>query len=821
MKQLLPAALTLLVLAGALIASFQDAGAKRAEPNEPVPQSVRAFGPVHPRISPDGETIVFSWQGAIWSVPRSGGMMRQLTEGSGYDIEPAFSPDGQQVAYLNSPGFSSGRVQIVDVQTGEAVKLPAPAVAVGKLFYHPDGSQLLGNFRLADRSIGLAWLNLQTGRLTPLLSPPQRVQRLSLSGDGTTIAYATTMDVPGQQTGNNGPQADLWQLPAAGGRPDKVTRFPNRIHDTCFVGTQRELLVVTDLGGAHYDLWKVPLDDPDRLARKLTFGQADEDRPSVSNDGRWLAFTDNRRGATELVVRDLFGGGDETAPITGREYLHPTGTLKLSTADDETGEPVTARVVVKSNAGQFHAPVGALYRVSTRGANCFFYCRGECVVELPAGEYTLSVQRGFEHRPVHREIQIEAGQTFETTLAVERWIDQPAQGWYGGENHIHANYGYGHWYSTPETMLDQCEGEGLSVCNFVVANSDTDGVFDREFFRGKPDRLSTDGTILYWNQEFRSTFWGHLTLVNLNQLVEPIFTGFQDTTNPWDAPTNSDIARATHRQNGLANYTHPTRSANDPYVGPYSAKGIPVDVALGNIDTMDINGGYPVATSVWYRLLNCGFRLPASAGTDCFLNRIRSRFPGADRVYVKLEGPLDYDKWVEGLRAGRSFVTNGPMLEFGVNNKPAGSTIELGSPGTIVVRASGGTQFSLTRGEVVFNGNVVATVPADAQGQVSFKQSVKIPGSGWLAFRVIGPAHADHHAGTIYAHTSPVYVSVDRQPTASPEAAAFFLKWIDRLEAEMRQRNRFPSNELRRHALSQIDAARDVYRGVVKRAQTR
>src|SRR3989454_12286574 len=96
-----------------------------------------------------------------------------------------------------------------------------------------------------------------------------------------------------------------------------------------------------------------------------------------------------------------------------------------------------------------------------------------------------------------------------------------------------------------------CEGEDLNVCNLMVANSDGDGVFDREFFRGRLDARSTSRTLLYWNQEFRSTIWGHMTFANLGQLVEPIFTGFKDTTNPWDVPTNADLAgRSEERRVG-------------------------------------------------------------------------------------------------------------------------------------------------------------------------------------------------------------------------------------------------------------------------------
>jgi len=99
------------------------------------------------------------------------------------------------------------------------------------------------------------------------------------------------------------------------------------------------------------------------------------------------------------------------------------------------------------------------------------------------------------------------------------------------------------WYQS--FCYSPLEGEGLNIANFMVANSDTDGVFDREFFRGAPDSQSGPHTILYWNEEFRATLWGHMTLLNLRYLVEPIFTGFKDTTHPWDVPTNADIADQT------------------------------------------------------------------------------------------------------------------------------------------------------------------------------------------------------------------------------------------------------------------------------------
>jgi hypothetical protein len=572
-------------------------------------------------------------------MPAAGGEMKRLTTGDGLDIEPTWSPDGKRIAYINSRNFASGALRIVNAEDGSSLSAPDGVQVSGKLAFHPEGKRVLGSFQASTLPGGeaLAWLDLGSGKISPVTDPPQPARRAALSSDGRWIAFATHRDVAGQQWGNDGPQADLWKVSADGGKSEKIVQFPARIHDLCWSANGERLVVTTDLGGAHYDLWQVPVADPLRGAKKLTFGQADEDRPSVSRDGRWLLYTDNREGCTALVRRDLRTGSEQTLTVASLDYEKPTGTLKLRTVDKATGHATVARVAILEKGGKFHAPPGAMYRID-RGVG-HFYCRDAAdwaILRLPAGEYQLRVYRGPEYRAVRKSVRIEPEKAAEVTVELERWIDAASLNLYSGENHIHANYGYGEWYNTPETMLLQCEGEDLNVCNFMVANSDGDGVFDRSFFRGRPDPLSKPRTVLYWNEEYRSTIWGHMTLVNLRQVVEPVFTGFKDTTNPYDVPTNADTADRTHRQGGLVNYTHAAYEPSDPYRGAYTAKGLPVDAALGKVDSVDLNNSYAAAVPLWYRLLNCGFRLPASAGTDCFLNRVVSRLPGSDRCYVHI-----------------------------------------------------------------------------------------------------------------------------------------------------------------------------------------
>ncbi|MGI8784005.1 MAG: CehA/McbA family metallohydrolase [Acidobacteriota bacterium] len=769
--------------------------------------SARAIGAIQPRISPDGTSIVVSYQGAIWRMARHGGKMKRLTSAVGFDSNPAWSADGKRIAY-----FGGSELRVIDAETGASIALSIKLQGSGKLYFHPDGRRVLGNFSQAP---GLSWVDLQIGTLTKVVKSTRRVDVFGLSPDGLRIVYRTTQDLDGEQDGYNGPQADVWVIPSDGGEAKKLLQFRSRIFDLWW--GREQLTVASDLGGAHNDLWTISLDDPSRVHR-ITSGQADEDSASTSADGRWLVYTDNREGATALVCRELETGAEQALPITRMEFGVPTGTLQIRLVEKGSGAPLTARVSIQQQDGKYFAPAGALYRIL--GNVEHFYAAGEADVTVPSGRYVIRAFRGTEYLEARAEVDVPVGARLAARLELERWTDPPARGWWGGESHIHANYGYGQWYNTPATMRLQIEGEGLNLANMVVANSDTDGIFDREFFRGEPDPVSSPRHVLYWNEEFRSTLWGHMTLYNLKRLVEPIMTGFKGTTNPWDVPTNADIADHAHQQGGHVNYTHPASNA-DPFLAAYSAKALPVDVALGKIDSLDINGSYDATVPLWHRLLNCGFRLPASAGTDVFLNRIRSRLPGGDRAYIHLDDSFSYDAWVKGLKTGRSFVTNGPMLEFTANGKSLGETLALAAPGQVRVQAKAHSAAPISRIEVVYNGVVVAeglpgAVERGAVGRgaaghsESLDQTLLIEKSGWLGARVYGSG--TYNAGTTQAHTSPIYVEVAGRRTSSKEDAAYFLEWIDRLEAKFVLRDRAPSPELRARVTRQLDDARAAFR---------
>lgn len=790
----------------------------------PLGQDWRAIGILEPQLSPDGMNIVGAFQGDIWRLPRNGGIMRRLTATASWDTSPTWSPDGKRIAFL-----SDFQPSIIDAESGSIILSPVassdatgategslkPIYGTGTLQFDQTGRRLLGFFgtTLESGSVRLSWFDPESRQIEPVhLKPEVNVNWFSLSPDGANILLSSNRDLIGEQGGSDGPKTDLWLVPAKGGEAHKVGEFPTRIY--CGAWQGGKLIAATDFGGAHQDLWEIPVNNPAVPARKLTFGQADETAPSVA--GGWLVYTDNQEGATALKLRALQTGEEETIRVTGLDFGRPIGRLHLRFVDKDTRREIAARVSLEDKTGARYAPPGSLYRgVDFR---LEFVSNGISEIAVPTGGYLLRAHHGPDFKAAETAVEVNAGKDTTVTVEIERWTDPAARGFYSGETHIHANYSSGVWYTTPENVVPLIEAEDLNVANFMVANSDSDGVFDREFFRGEPDPHSTPLHVLYWNEEFRATLWGHMTLLNLKHLVEPIFTGFLDTTNPWDIPTNAEIADHTHRQGGHVDYTHPAFDVKDLYIAAYAARELPVDVALGKIDSMGIiNNGpdtYTPCVELWYRLLNCGFRLPPSAGTDTFVNQIWGGLPGSSRSYVKIDGDFGYAAWIKGLQSGRSFVSNGPQLEF-----ESGREIILERPERRKFMARVTSPVPIDRFELIYNGEAIANGVLAPDGLSStIEQEVQLGRSGWLAVRAF--------AGDLQAHAAPIYVKIAGRPAGSRADAEYFLKWIDRLEAQLRERDRFPvataknqaDLDLRAQVASQLESARAVYRQIAVRS---
>ena len=215
--------------------------------------------------------------------------------------------------------------------------------------------------------------------------------------------------------------------------------------------------------------------------------------------------------------------------------------------------------------------------------------------------------------------------------------------------------------------------------------------------------------------------------------------------------------------------------------------------------------GMPLwAMDVYYRFLNCGFRLPVSAGSA---SGVKAAPFGYNRVCVKLDGPFSYDRWFRSLKAGRSVATNGPMLFLTVDGKEPGDVLPLAEKGrrSVRVHAQVSSRTPMDRLEVILNGKTIRSIEGSGKLEADF--TVDVGHSGWFAAR----AFEKPDRTVRFAHTSPVYVGAT--PARDPEALVRLREWID---AYVEQVKALPADSLnadqKEQWLSMCRRARDSYR---------
>jgi len=492
------------------------------------------------------------------------------------------------------------------------------------------------------------------------------------------------------------------------------------------------------------------------------------------------------------------------------------GWLDLATV--ENGEPAAARVSLHGSDGLGYAPgEGTLSRITWTAGDYSYYSQGRHRIRIPVGRAELEVVRGLEYKPIRREVEIRANETTELTVALERYVDMGAAGWWSGDVHIHTNYN-DHEFLTPEDVRTQALGEDLNVAHLMVANSSGAQIHDEQYFEGRPHRLSGPRSVLYWSEEMRNSgLYGHMCLSGIRELVKPLYTGFGDTPYSDHYPPNHAQALGAQRVGGVASYAHPGyRFTDNPQT--MSARELPVDLALGSVEAMDVmsNSNELAATPYWYRLLNSGLECAISAGSDSFTNRRHHWIPGGHRVYVQTEGALDYREWVAGYRAGRSFATNGPLIRFTVNGEGPGARLDLKAGDRLRVQAEAESAVPMERLEIVVNGEVVASsVPGEPAVQLEINEEIVLDGPVWIAARASGAFdRLLVNDSSLYAHTSPVYCYVDGKRYANPADGVFFTGWVDQLIEAVEGRGRFATEEHRREVVALFRQARDYYQKV-------
>lgn len=280
---------------------------------------------------------------------------------------------------------------------------------------------------------------------------------------------------------------------------------------------------------------------------------------------------------------------------------------------------------------------------------------GDFIVNFPPGKWRISIEHGNEYTPVTEIINIDSGKKELTkTFILERWINLPERGWYSGDVHVH--------HPTTKSAFKEylnafAKAQDLHLINILEQGNDHEIKGARQAGFGKKFREFKNNIWMISRQEDPSSTFGHIIGLNIEYLVRDT-----STYNYYDL-----VFKKLHLQPGAI-----TGFAHFSWNGCDLPRGFPWLVTTKEIDFVELLQFSKINTLDYYDYLNLGFRLTAAAGSD---------FPwgstiGEVRTLVYTGKNFTADTWFENLKAGHTFVTNGPALFFEADKKLPGSEIQ-------------------------------------------------------------------------------------------------------------------------------------------------
>lgn len=476
------------------------------------------------------------------------------------------------------------------------------------------------------------------------------------------------------------------------------------------------------------------------------------------------------------------------------------GWLELKIVDGATGERMAARIRVQDASGRFVVPANATeVRI---GTDVWFIADGTCRVQPAPGKVSIRAERGIEYRPVKLDLSYDARTAQSLMVSLRRWSDRKKSSYATGEDHLHVpadrlgamlaaeDLDFGNsltWWNGPN--LDVPQGPGNArLLTFGKWNSQAT-VLDAEVERA----------------------WGAVYLIGLRQAV---------SAAPERIRPNLPYVRFARGNGALICYQ-----------GGWSREVL-LDALLGLVDVVNVCNnnfhrykfqprqqysnllavdGFPeypntaegmmlMNTDTYYRLLNCGLRIAAGAGSA---TGAKTTPVGYNRSYVRVPGVATLTKFIEGWRAGHNFVTNGPMLSLTVDRQfQPGDELRLGAGGRKVrIRAGARCDQPLRSLEIVINGDVVERARSDASAEtLQLEHTADLSHGAWIAARATaedrflsdeelsayastpGTLRGEQPCRLRFGHTSPVYVTVGGSGARVERSVAEARRMLDAFE---------------------------------------
>lgn len=520
----------------------------------------------------------------------------------------------------------------------------------------------------------------------------------------------------------------------------------------------------------------------------------------------------------------------------------PTTKLTGTIVDLKSGEPLPARLSVRSSTGKWHVVKTA----STAGSALEYRkLRGTkslevhttlsahpFVVELPPGKYTFVAERGKEYHTTTKIVDV-GTDPVAIQLGLRRWTDMAALGWFSGDTHVHRTLD-----ELPNVMLAEDLNVALPLTQWVTKSDTPPTKGDKNTDGGGPPKLiRIDDTHVVWplNTEYEI-----FTVGPKRHTLGAVFILNHRQPFELGTPPVAPIAQEARRQKAILDLDKhswpwslmlvPTMKVDlfeltnnhvwrtDFHFKRFRAGALPefLDVETDD-EGMTERGWVDFGFGTYYALLNCGFRMRPTAGTASGVHPVSLGF-GRVYVYAPTKGKLDYGQWIKGLDAGNSFITTGPMLPLRFNKQLPGHTFSVKAGETPSCKITGAAESArpLSKIEIIVNGEVRSRVKPlnrkTAKGGFTspLDISLELDGSSWVAVR----CESELPNGRFrFAHTAPVHFDVAGQPLRPKQAEVRY--FVRRMEEEL-VNNR---GVLKPAALAEYQKALEAYREIAKRAR--
>ena len=734
-----------------------------------------AHGPTDPAPSPDGRTVAIAARGWLWLMDVKTRQARRLTRGGGVDSRPAWSPDGRQIAFVRDDSRDTG-ILLVDVASRkERTLVDTPAMDLDPSFSSDGRSVFYSSAEAGD--LDLWRVQLTDGRKARLTtSRGQELQPQQL-GDTEELAFiwkaSSSSDNVAILDLRDGKQRVLREEGVASQMRASASPSGRAVAVTVPLQDRLQLLLLDAKGGP-----------PVRLAHAAQYPQT----PSWSRDGAYIYYVqpDGEERFRLYRTRSTGGTVEELSPLSW-ETGAPTGRVTIRTRQGSNQVP--ARVSAAGGDGHPLVPASGMARFDGQNGLLFFYSPGTTSFEVPAGDVRVIASHGFGGaREVTRTVR--AGETAVIDIDLPKdAFGAAARGFFSADLHSHLNYG-GPYLLTPEDIVLDMKAEDLDLATPQLANLHTN-LMDLEWSRWR----RTEQPVVAFAQEVRSHFLGHVAVVGADALFSPWFWGpgypvFSDLDLPNAAPL-----RFARGHGGMNIYVHPV-SVKDPFPTNGDPAGLPLelvpDALLGDVDTIELACLWSDelgTAEAWYRLLNLGLPIMPSAGSDTMHNFHRTMAIGSTRIYARPQGALSVPSFLAAVKQGRSFVSNGPMIDFTAGGQGPGGVIK--GTASLEWKLDAWSAIPVENVEIMVNGKVVwsgGSMPANTAR--SFTGWINVPRGGWVAARLHGgrsrwPVQDSYP----FAHSAPIWLGSagSSDPQVARASAQDLLRWMSVAEKRLNE----------------------------------